>query len=535
MVDGFRARLVRVLVRLRRLERREVRDLRRWLEHTSNLLHASILVFVPALIWLVTYLSNQVGSAAFLIFPPLASGTYTLFANPEGKYASPVQFVSGLTIGALAGWVALEVTARFWYHQPPGDFQVHAGAAALGIFLTGAATWALDVEEPSAFATALLVLLFAGRRTLDLAGVILSYGAVYVVGVAVTSTLVAVVFAAWRDLFYEQRARYLYETTRGDDHVLVPMRGEHAETASMFGARIAAAHDAGKVVLLDVVADEAVAAAEQAALERLVGVDTAAVERSPRPGEPDGVPIDTGSDPGDGATAGSAGETTGRETVAEPREAAGREGAAESVRRLERQASRIETKAGVPCDVVVAADGEDPAKVVSRTAVETNCDLIVVPYEERRGRLSPFVAALFGGDIDVVAFRADGDPREEWDRVLVPVRRAGDQAHAMIDFALRLAGRAGHVAVCTCIDGEADRRRAETMLAQLVETFAGRFVTRVANAEVPDFDERNGPHYDLTVVGASTDRSKASRFLSRPTFERLRDVDCDVAIVHRAR
>lgn len=492
--------------RLRRLERRELRQIRRWLERTNNLVHVSILVFVPTLIGLITYLSNAVGNAAFLLFPPLASGTYTLFADPQGEYSSPGQFVAGLTLGALAGWFALEVTARFWYLQPLGQFQVHAGAAALSILLAGVGTWMLGVEEPSAFSTALLVLLFAGRRTLDVFGTTLSYGAVYVVGVAVTSTLVAAVFAAWRGAFYEERARYLYETTRGDDHVLVPMRGEDAETASMFGARLAAAHDAGKVVLLDIVEDETVAAAEQEALERLVGVDTAAVEMNPMEVE----------------------------NVAEAaHETAEREVAADAVERLERQASHIETKAGVPCDVVVATDGGDPARVVQQTAEETNCDLIVAPYEEDRGMLSPFLRSLFQGDRDVVALRASGD-REEWRRVMVPVRRAGDRAHAMIDFALRLAGRAGNVAVCKCIGHERYRRNAEEMLARLVETFSGRFETRVANADIADFVDRNAGHYDLVVVGASMDRSAASRLLVPPTFERICKVDCDVAIVHRA-
>jgi hypothetical protein len=502
--EALRLWLLGALRWLRRLERRELRDLRRWLEHTDNLIHASVLVFVPAVVGLVTYLSNAVEAAAFLLFPPLAAGTYTLFANPEGKYASPTKFVGGTTFGALAGWMAVELSARVWYGSPSGTFEVSPGAAALALFLTGAVTWALDLEEPTAFSTALLVLLFTGDRTLPLFGLTVSSGLLYVVGVAASSTLVAAVFAVWREAFYEQRARYLYETTRGDDHVLVPMRGDRAGTVAMFGARVAAAHDAGKVVLLDVVEDAAVAEAERAALERLVGVETAAAD---------------------------AVTDAQREQAHEDAE---RAVAAESVRELERQASRVETKAGVPCDVVVAVDGDDPAGVVQQTARETNSDLIAAPYERRRGRLSPFVRSLFGGDRDVVALRATGD-HEAWDRVLVTVRRAGDQAHAMIDFALRVAGRSGTVAVCTCIDSERERRRAESTLAQLVETFAGRFETRVANAEVAAFIETNAANYDLTVVGASTDRTKASRFLAPPTFERLNDVDCDVAVVHRGR
>jgi hypothetical protein len=35
-------------------------------------------------------------------------------------------------------------------------------------------------------------------------------------------------------------------------------------------------------------------------------------------------------------------------------------------------------------------------------------------------------------------------------------------------------------------------------------------------------------------MGASTDRSRASRFVSPPTFERIQELDCDVAIVDRS-
>jgi hypothetical protein len=501
MLDRLLARYRRAVARLRRVERRELRELRRWLEHTGNLRHASVLVFVPLLIGGVTYLSNSVDVVTFLVFPPLASGTYTLFADPESKYAEPTRFVGGMTVGALAGWLAVEASTRLWYDVPPGAFQVHAGAAALGVLLTGAATWALDLEEPTAFSTALLVLLFSGAGTVDLLGTPVSEAVVFVVGVFVSSSLVAGAFAVWREQFYQRRARYLYETTRGDDHVLVPFRGEHAGTAAMFGARIAAAHDAGKVVLLDVVDDEAVAAAEQELLDQLVGVDAA------------------GADQAD------------REDVLERAE---REVAAAAVDRLERQASEIETKAGVPCDVVVAVDGDSPAGVVQQAATETNSDLLVVPYEERRGGLSPFVRSVLQGPQDAVVLRATGE-RDRWRRVMVTTRRAGDVAHAMIDFGLRVAGSAGSVSVCTCIGSAARRREAESMLAQLVETFSGQFETRVAEADIGSFLDRNAGSYDLVVMGASTDRSRASRFLSPPTFQRVGDVDSDVAIVHRGR
>jgi hypothetical protein len=52
---------------------------------------------------------------------------------------------------------------------------------------------------------------------------------------------------------------------------------------------------------------------------------------------------------------------------------------------------------------------------------------------------------------------------------------------------------------------------------------------------VKDFIDENADAYDLVVLGSSGDRSAASRFVSPPTFERLRDVDCDVAVVDRGR
>ena len=125
------------------------------------------------------------------------------------------------------------------------------------------------------------------------------------------------------------------------------------------------------------------------------------------------------------------------------------------------------------------------------------------------------------------------DGRENWRRVLVPVRKAGDVAHAMVDFACRLAG-GGRVSVCHCIDTERERREAEEMLANVVETVPRGLETRVARDAIEDYLERTAPDYDLVVVGASTDRSAASRFVAPPTWKRLADVDCDVAVVHRA-
>lgn len=218
MRRSLRDRLDAALARARRVERRELRDLRRWLERTDTLVHLSVLVFVPLLVGLVTALSNAVDQLSFLLFPPLAAGSYTLFANPEGKYSSPVQFVVALTLGALCGWGALAASALVGLTAGSGALGVGALQAAVAVLSTGALTWALGVEEPSAYSTALLGLLVpAGRE------------AAFAVSVFAASTIVAAVFWVWRERFYEQRARFLYESVEGDDRVLVPMRGENPD------------------------------------------------------------------------------------------------------------------------------------------------------------------------------------------------------------------------------------------------------------------------------------------------------------------
>jgi len=484
MLSGLRRRLAAARRRVARAERRELRELRRWLETTSNLLHVSVLLFVPLLVGLVTLLANTVEVVSFLLFPPLASGTYTLFSDPEGEYSEPRTFVGGLTVGALCGWAAVEFLAAAVYGVPPSAVGADAGAAALAVLATGGATWALGLELPTAFSTALLVLFTGGA------------GLAYVAGVALSSSLVAVVFAAWRSEVYEERARYLYHTTQADDRVVVPMRGTDAPKAAMLGARLAAAHDGGKVVLLDVVDDAAVAAAERESIR---------------------------------------GDSAGADYVENAESSAEREAADAAARRLEAQAARIETEVGVRCEVVVAvADDGDHAGTVLATADEANCDLVVTPFETRDGArgLSPFLGTLFAASaVDVVALRSASD-RTDWKRVMVPVRSASDAAHAMLDYAERLAGRTGSVSACSCVDTERERRRAESMLANLTETVRARCETRVSRSSVESFVERNDSHYDLVMVGASTDRSAASKFFSRPTYERVAGLETDVAVVH---
>jgi len=481
-------RTFRTLVRrFRHFERREIKEFRAWIERTTTIVHLSVLVFVPLLIAFVTYLANSLEGLSFLLFPPLASGVYTLFSNPESQYASPSRFVGGLTIGAACGWIGL-ATAGEVVTGSAVSMEVTALSAATSVFLVGSVTWLLDLEEPSAYSTALLGLLVPpARQPAFLASV---FGA---------TLIVSGVFAVWRREFYERRATVLYQSVKGDDHVLVPMVGEHADATAMLGGHIAGAHEAGKVVLLEVVADEEIALAERDLLDRHNAVDLA----SPPPEADEAF-----------------WNAVDRSTVAD------------TVGNLETRAREIETRTGVPCEVVVTVQGGSLGDTIHQTATEANCDLVVMPYQQRHGRLAPFVHDLFQSEMDVLVHRSVAG-QTRWRRMLVPVRRASDVAHSMIDFAMRLVGASGQISVCTCIGPTGDRRRAESMLADLVEPFDARIETRVSRLEIVEFLTETAPYYDLVMIGASRDRSAASRLVAPPTFEGIQEIETDVAIVDR--
>ncbi|GAA0669609.1 HPP family protein [Natronoarchaeum mannanilyticum] len=502
---------------LRRRLRRAVREGRHRLEETTTLVHVSILLFVPVLVGLLTYLSGVLEYLSFFLFPPLAAGTYALFAHPEHEAASPIRFVAGLTAGAVCAWVAVLVAVWFVYpDRPPSAIEADAPGAAFAVFLTGVVTWAFDIEEAAAFSTALLGLLVDPARQ-----------ASFVASVVVSSSLVAGVFAVWRDRFYERRARYLYQSTRGADQVLVPFRDDPAEATTMLAGRLAAAHDAGNVVLLDVVEEDRVATAERTLLENGADrLDPGDASRNATTGDP--------SAGGAVASTDAEVDATEADTVDADRSASEAASALEAtVADLERLADRLETVLDVPCEVIVAASDGAPATTVRQVARDTNCDLIAAPYETEDGEVTPFVKRLLAARMDVLVHRSC-DGRTNWRRITVPVRRAGDTAHAMIDFACRLAGEAGTVSVAHCIDSEARRRKADEMLANLAETPDYDIETRVPRASIERFLRQIAPATDLVVVGASRDRSTASRLVSPPTFERIDDLDTDLAIVaHR--
>ncbi|MFB6206834.1 MAG: HPP family protein [Haloglomus sp.] len=549
MQDELRGRVRSAWRRLRRLERREVRGFRAWLEGTNNLIHLSALLLVPLLIGAVTLFSRQIEQISFLLFPPLASGAYTLFYDPDGNFASPRRFVGGLTFGAVSGLIALYVAAGF-RGVPVKTLQVTAGSAALAMFLTGAGTWALDLEEPSAFSTALLVLVTHANRL------------TYVLSVATSCILVAGVFYLWRERFFEQRARYLYTSTRGDDRVLVPIRGAHPGETARLGARLAAAHEGAKVVLLGLLDPAEFEAATDDAADPSHDVVTvqdagggglttdggdAATDSGaddPVDGAPDdGSPGESNDDgsPGESGTGTSPEEATVDGAAPEPESDSVAEqlATAASAMDLESRAADLEVTYGVPSEVLVAeTTPESPGSTILQAAHDTNCDLIVTPYETNPvgDRLAPYIHELFQSDTDILVHRC-ADPENPsggtWRDVLVPVRRASDVAHKMIDFAARLAGDRGRVSVCHCISNERDRSDAERMVGNLAETVDRGVETRVARDEIVDFLARVSSHYDLVIIGSSTDRSAASRFISRPTFERIDELDCDFAILDR--
>lgn len=483
MFEKLRARLASVSHRLRRTERRELGEFQSWIENTGNLLHISVILFVPLLIGFVTWLSGATAIVSFLVYPPLASGTYTLFADPEGKYSHPSRFVGGITTGALCGWLALAVTSRFVYLTPPGEATLHAGSAALSVFLTGVTTWAFDFEEPTAFSTALLVLISGSQQIL------------YVANVAISSIIIAVVYMGWHRFFYTKRARYIYQSTKNSDHVLVPLQADPDPSTAVFGAKVAAAHDAGKVVLMRIVSDEEVEATEEAMRSKQF----------------------VASDDEDLLTS-LADKHIEQQTLEE----------------LDSIKGEIDQVVDVACEVVVAVEGRSRAQTILSAAQEATCDLVVHPYETENGTLTQSIHTLFRDEINVIVYRP-ADSNTDWSRVLTLVRTPGDIAHMILDFGQRIVPSVGSVTVCNCTSDATSLRSAEEMLRNLVETFDYPFEIHVAHSTVEAFLGLHSQRYDLAIIGASSTRSPASRFLSPPTFERIEECDCDLAIVHRGR
>jgi len=523
MLDALWRRYHAARRRLRRLSRREAHELRRWLEDTANFLHLSTLLVVPLVIGVITWVSNVSPVVSFLIYPPLASGAYALFTDPGGPYADPVTFVGGITAGAVSGLVALRVTVPFVYPTQPGVFEVYAGTAALGILLTSVLTWALGLEVPTAFSTALLVLV-TGSSELT-----------YAVGIIISSVIVAGAFAGWRRYFYQERSRYLFRSTSGDDHVLVPTHEQTPDAIGLFAARLAVAHTSGKVILMEAVSESAIE--EAAALEDDTTTDRSTDHDSaPRlrggPATTESRAAETSSDAADTTPASPA--NTPESTDVDATESTDAESTviAAALEQLERRRNQITGTVSVPCEYVVAVAADDPGETVVDTAHAENCDLICAPYETDGDALAPHVKTLLTGDVDTIVFRPAHE-RTEWHRVLVMVRTSGEIANAMMEFAKRLVPPGGVISACSVISDERERRHAEIVLEDVVDSLSVPVETRIGYGTVPEFLEQNAAAYDVVFVGASTDRPAASRLVSTPTHERIRELDCDLAIVHR--
>ncbi|MDZ7850435.1 MAG: HPP family protein [Halodesulfurarchaeum sp.] len=461
-----------------------VETLHHRISSTERLLHLMIVFVVPVILAGLTWLSNAIDVLPFVIYPPLAAGTYTLFADPESQYADPKRFVGGMTLGAFSGWAALEFLTAFWYSVPPGYMEVHAGATALAIALTAVLTWALDLEVPTAFSAALLALL-AGTNV------------AYVIAIAVSSAIVAGVFLLWYEHVYEQRAEFLYRTTARDDRVLVPVRGLPTdEETALFGALLAAAHEAGRVVLYR------------------------ASPHEPLPEPVFGPPTDPKTAPTDAQTEGAAGLQVVGPWSETP-----------DIGLLERVKAAIGETVDVPTEIAVEPGDPENPRTTIEAAHTLACDLIVTSHRGELANPTPYLVGLFGGDVDTIAFHPT-DLATSWSRVLVLVRGPGPTAHAMIDFATRIAATPERVSVAHTVEERERRREAETMLTELVDSFESDIETRVATGPVGEFLERNGAYYDVVFIGSSSDRSVTSRIRSPPTFRNLDGIDTDIALVH---
>lgn len=475
--DGF-ARRFRRAVRYHVLE-----TLRQRISSTDRLLHLMIVFVVPVLLAGLTWLSNAIDVLPFVIYPPLAAGTYTLFADPESRYAEPKRFVGGMTLGAFSGWASLAVLTRFWYAVPPGYLEVHAGATALAIALTAVLTWGLDLEVPTAFSAALLALIAGTNVT-------------YVLAIALSSSIVAVVFLVWYERIYEHRAEFLYHTITSDDRVLVPVRGLPTdEETALFGALLAAAHEAGKVVLYR-------ASPRMELPEPSLGV-TGTGSPTPGTGEP----------------------------ATEDIEAVGPWTETPEINVLERVRAAVAETVDVPCELAVEPGDPADASRAIEAAHTLQCDLVVTSHEGELAEPTPYLGRLFAGDVDAIGFHPT-TVTTSWSRVLVLVRGPGPTARAMVDFATRIAATPERVSVAHTVEGTERRREAETMLAELVDSFESDIETRVATGPVGEFLERNAAYFDVVFIGSSTDRSVASRILTPPTFQDIETTEADIALVH---
>ncbi|MFB6284390.1 MAG: HPP family protein [Halobacteria archaeon] len=207
-----------------------VTRIREWFSRPNKFHLFTGMMAALILVSFVTELGRSFDFNMFLV-APLASGTFTLFYNPEGEFASVRKFVGGLTLGAFSGYVSLLILGS-------------AGSTAfMALALTGSLIWVTKTVEPTAFTAAHLALV-TGDASFK-----------YVFGIFVATSIIGFCFYVWKTKVYDKRASYLYESTWSDDNVLVPMVGEYEYDLVEIGSKIAEAHEGGRVVLLKVVED----------------------------------------------------------------------------------------------------------------------------------------------------------------------------------------------------------------------------------------------------------------------------------------
>ncbi len=196
------------------------RQLRKLLEDTEILLHLSALFLVSLVIIIASEISN-LSFFPILLFPPIASAAFIVSYDPESEFSNPKNIIFGLTLGALSGWISLEILG----------FEVPA--YILSIFLSGILTWISSTENPSAYSAAVLAI-FSRESIL------------YVIAIFLSSVLLGFVSYIWRK-FYEGRANYLYESTK-EECILSPYSPIYTDIAG----HIAKKHGkGGEVVILE--------------------------------------------------------------------------------------------------------------------------------------------------------------------------------------------------------------------------------------------------------------------------------------------
>lgn len=272
----------------RRLLRRWQHVLRTRLSDARTITRLSVLVGVPFVVAIVTWLSNVSDLVAFLLFPPLAAGTYSLIVDPQG--ASVRMFVAGITAGALSGWAAVLVVGAV--PTVLGAGPVSPAGAAVSVLFAGLVSLLVGLEEPAAFSTALLVLVTGTSE------------AVYVGGMVASTLLVAGAFLLYRDRIYTPGIEYLYHTLEEVHSVVVPLAGPEGRSRGHFAGQLAADDSGGRVVLVTAAAettptDTATTVEELATeIETAYGVSTEIVVTDREPTAPEAATIarETASD-----------------------------------------------------------------------------------------------------------------------------------------------------------------------------------------------------------------------------------------------